>query len=537
MPFSLPPIVDHGQTSLYRQGVRQEQLVVLSYETEADLEKGYVIYRGGVKATFGQTELTADVLVIRQGQHSDPQEVVTIGDQSFALRPLEAFAIGKVAIVDPDGNLQASDLWFTWDSERKSHPNEVTGIANTVDIRIETTHIKADKLQIATSKWDLTKVAMWTGNWRTPLFRFDADDVTIYPGKKGIANGMTLSMLGVKLPVIPRYSFSLDPRTGGFSIPTIGFRQGAGVGMSWNGNIPLNDASTLTASFAAFPKVQPTYAISYSKSNVSTEEIGPNQFRISDPFTERSQFSYFGNIYEESLQTAYAGMRTRKNLFSLNSTFNYETLGRKTDRVVNYSQPLEIGYENGGPEGGWAYLFQAKASRIVEAGNRSAARLGLNGSAFAPIATSGRFVAGTRFDAVVRVDGSSSGFLGAETGFSYKPRDSMAFAAGAYGYKNYGTPLFQGDQFVTNQGYVVRGDWYGAATNISLMFRYDPALGWFDREYRLAQVMGPIEPTLVFRESPRQYVIGIRLRIQDIGKLLQRRKFRDNNETTGAGNK
>ena len=533
MPFSIPPIVDQGQTSLYRQGVRKEQLEVLSYETEADLEKGYVIYRGGVKAKYGRTVLTADVLVVRQGKHDDSQVVLTEGGQSFALRPLEAYAIGKVVVVDPDGNLQASDLWFTWDPERKSHIDEVTGIANTVDIRIDTTHITADKLQIATRKWDLTKVALWTGNWRTPLFRFDADTLSLYPEKKGVANRMKLSLLGVQLPVIAHYTFSLDPRTGGFNIPTIGFRQGAGIGMAWNGNIPLSEASTLTAAFAAFPKVQPTYAISYAKSYIPRGDIGPNQFHVSDPFVERSQFSYFGTIFEDSLQTAYDGMRTKKNLFSVNSTFNNETLARKTDRIVNYTQPLEIGIEKGGPKGNWAYLIQAKASRIVEAGNRSAARLGLFASSFAPISTNGRLIAGTRFDAVARIDASSSGFLGAETGFTYKPLDSMSFSAGAYGYKNFGTALFQGDEFQTNQGYVMRGDWYGAATRISLMFRYDPTQGWFDREYRLSQVMGPIEPVLAFRESPRQYVIGIRLRTQDIGKLLQRRKNRSNNEVGG----
>ena len=226
-------------------------------------------------------------------------------------------------------------------------------------------------------------------------------------------------------------------------------------------------------------------------------------------------------------------MQVPKNLFTVNSTFNYETVGRKTDRITNYSLPLEIGLERGGGLGNWAYLLQVKAARIVEAGDRSENRLSLFGSAFLPIYHRGRMTAGTRIDATTRLDSSPSGFIGAESGFSYDLGNDLTFSSGAYGYKNVGTAAFAGDNFQTNQGYVVRGDWFGKSTNISIMFRYDPTQGWFDKEYRLTQVVGPIEPVLVYRQSPRQYVLGIRFRTQDISRILSRRK----NESSGDRNK
>ena len=523
MPFSLQPCLEQSKPSLLQQRLAERGLEVFSYQTEVDTVHGYAIFRGGVRAKFGASVLTADELIVRDGIDTDPPENIETSGRSISLRPKEAFAIGKVNIVDPDGSIQASNLWFTWDKNRIANPNEVTRVADIVEIRIGTSHIKADSMRLSSASWDFTKVAFWTGNWKTPLFRFDASSLHIVPERSGTAKDMKLSLLGLQLPSIPRYTFSLDPRRDGFNLPSIGFRQGAGIGISWVSSFAVTDSSTIGASLAAYPSVQPTYTLSYSKSYVPKDKIGTGQLTISNQFGERSQFSFFTNIYFGSLSDAYESMRVPKNLFSVNSTFNYETLGRITDRITNYSLPLEIGLEQGGPMGKWAYLLQVKASRIVEAGDRSATRLALLGSTYLPIFKRGKLAAGTRIDATARLDSSSSGFIGGESGFSYDMGNELSFSSAAYGYKNFGTPLFAGDNFQTNQGYVVRGDWLGASTNISVMFRYDPAHGWFDKEYRLTQVVGPIEPVLVYRQSPRQYVLGVRFRTQDISKILKRR--------------
>lgn len=530
MPFSLPPVIHLDETGLFHQGSEVAKLQVKSFETEIDRGNGTIIYRGGVKATYGVSVLSADVLIVRQGNEGDAPVEINEGGKAITLLPFEAMAIGKVDVVDPDGTLQASNLWFTWDKIRRAQPETVTGRAEMVDVRVGSSHIRASKVAVSDTGLDFSKLSFWTSNWRTPLFKFDASSLFIYPGKKGVAKNVQLSLLGVPLPIIPQYTFTLDPRSHGLILPTLGYRQDAGVGISWNTNIPVNKASTVSASLTAFPNTQPTYTVSYVRSNVPDKETGINQFEVTSPFGERSPFSFFESIYTPSLDVANSRMRTRKNLFSVSSRFNYETLGRVTDRITNYSEPLEVGYENGGPVGNWSYLFQTKGSEIIEAGNKSAVRLSLNGSAFAPLLKNGRFTAGTRFDASANLDASSSGFFGVETGFSYEPANKLTFSAGAYGYKTVGKPLFDGDTFRTNQGFVVRGDWFGGATNLSLMFRYDPTQGWFDREYRISQVVGPIEPVLVYRVSPRQYVFGLKFRTQDIARMLQGRKVKRNTE-------
>ena len=520
----MPAFLEVKNTGLFFQGAEASQLIVRSFETEVDAENGIAIYRGGVRATFGQTELKADVLIVRKGKPGDPP--VSVEGQLIKIRPFEAYAVGKVDVIDPDGTLQASNLWFTWDPVRRESPTEVVGRAENVSLKLGSVHVEAKGIILTKPGMELTSAGFWTGNWKTPLFRFDAESLFIFPGKKGVARRVKTSLLGLNFPIIPQYTFSLDPRTQGLTIPSIGYRQDAGIGMAWQRNFLLNDSTSIEVALAAYPKVQPTYTLAYAHSNLKEQEIGRNQFAITNQFGERSGFSFFENIYSESLSSTFDRMRILKDLFFVGSTFNYETVGRVTDRVTNYSLPLEIGLEKGGPAGSGAYLLQAKVARVVEGGNRSATRLTLGASSFSPLLTFGRVTAGTRFEALGRLDPSSSGYVGLESGFSYAASNSVSLSAGAYGYKTFGSPLFQGDQFRTNQGYVLRGDLTGSATNISFMFRYDPTQGWFDREYRISQVMGPIEPVIAYRQSPRQYVIGIKFRTEDIAKLLQKRSIK-----------
>ena len=174
MPFSLQPCLEQSKSSLLQQRLAKEGLEVFSRQTEFDSVHGYAIFRGGVRAKFGATILTTDELIVRDGTESDPPETIEVAGRNISLRAKEAFAIGKVNVVDPDGSIQASNLWFTWDKKRISNPNEITRIADMVEIRLGTAHIKADSMKLSLESWDFTKVAFWTGNWKTPLFRFDA---------------------------------------------------------------------------------------------------------------------------------------------------------------------------------------------------------------------------------------------------------------------------------------------------------------------------------------------------------------------------
>jgi hypothetical protein len=456
--------------------------------------------------------------------------VLTEGGKSVAIRPEEAMAIGKVDVVDPDGSFQASSFWFTWDEARRNNKTEMTGLAEGIQLRIGTANILAERVLMTGEGFDFTHVKFWTGTWKTPLFKFEAASLFLYPGKRGIARKMQLSFLGVPLPQIAKYTFSLDPRSKGLKLPIIGFRQGAGIGLNWQSDIAVGDSKNISATVSVYPQVLPSYSVSYAFSNVSSDKAVPGAFYVPSQFGERAAPSYFCDITTTSIDSSFDSMRQPKSLFAVSSSFNDETFGRPTDRITNYSIPLEFVFDSSGPVGSGAFQVQARASRIVEAGSKSALRTTISANGVAPLLKLGRFTSELRFDSSLRLDSSTSGWAGFETGLSYSPLSNFSLSVGGYGYRSFGKPLFLGDEFRTNQGYCIRGDWFGSSTNISLMYRYDPTQGWFDRQYRLSQVMGPIEPVLIFRESPRQYALGILIRTQDLSKLLARRKFRSNNE-------
>ena len=205
MPFSIPPCIVQSKPSVLQQKLAEHGLEVLSYQTEVDTVYGYVIFKGGVRAKYGKSILTADELIVRDGVVTDPAVRVEEAGQVIMLRPKEAYAIGKVKVTDPDGSIQASNLWFTWDKARTENPNEISRIANLVEIQIGSGHIKADSMKLSSESWDFSKVSFWTSNWKTPLFRFDANSLHIVPDKVGVARGMKLTLLGIPFPTFPKY--------------------------------------------------------------------------------------------------------------------------------------------------------------------------------------------------------------------------------------------------------------------------------------------------------------------------------------------
>lgn len=518
MPFFAPDTGNANQ-------LKYEDLEIISKDSVGELTDGYVIYYGPVTAKMGKTTLKTNTLIVRESfEGMEPVPLEIEGKQIF-LKPKEAYALGDVELVDPLGTVHASNLWFTWNTELRKSKTGVVARADSVQIMIGRLSISAKTLAQSLEEWSFTEAKVSTTHWRTPLYAFNAKKVTIYPGKRGVADGVELSLLGAKLPPIPRFSFMLDPRVQGVQIPRLGLRQGSGIGVSWAGNMLINDSTQFSAVVNAFPKILPTSSFSYTHSSVPVERSARHQFTQTDEFGERYDHSFVENIYTRTLKESFEYNATEKNMWSVSSSFNFDTLGRKSDRLKKYSQPLEFSYEMGGVQNGWGKAFQAKVENIREQGGASTNRASLHTSLFAPLQNWGKLQLGLRFDGLAQYDRRASGYFGGEAAASYFLSDQIAVSVGHYNYKPFGTTFFDGDQFITNKGHVARADILGDSTNISAMWRYEPGRGWFDKQYRISQVMGPLEPVIVFRENPRQYQLGLKFRIGNLAKILQQRNL------------
>jgi hypothetical protein len=62
-------------------------------------------------------------------------------------------------------------------------------------------------------------------------------------------------------------------------------------------------------------------------------------------------------------------------------------------------------------------------------------------------------------------------------------------------------------------------------TKFSYMSKYDPKLGWYDREYMVSQVAGCVEMFILSRKHPSDYNLGFRFRLDEFYDVLRRRNF------------
>ena len=90
---------------------------------------------------------------------------------------------------------------------------------------------------------------------------------------------------------------------------------------------------------------------------------------------------------------------------------------------------------------------------------------------------------------------------------------------------NRGTPDFQADVLENPDGLNFRVDLNLKATTIRYLARLDPSEGWFDRQIYVSQAVGCFEVFVFSRKVPREYRLGVKLRVDQFVDLLTRRKF------------
>lgn len=518
MPF---PVFDLAPVWNCIQQSQVEDIEIRAYDIERHLPNGYVIYRGGVEVQLGPTRIVTDTLILRDAPEGAEPVDVQDGEVTYRLGNQEARAIGAIQIIDADGTIQASDLWLTW---RKDLPkNAISARAKGFKVEIGKFLMNAEEATRTGTSWDLSKVRATTDRGSRPLYSLAMDHLLIDPGRKGTGKGVVISFLGAKLPKLPTLAFSLDRRARATRIPQLSYRQRDGFGVAWDGNFLSGDQSLLTTSISSFPKLPPTFITTFSNSKIPYERSVQNQFQVQSDLGDRGAFSYFGSIYISDIEGQNEFLGAPRDTFQIGSTFNVPTFGRKSDLKRLYSKPVEVLHEKSGLKNGYAFTTQWRAGMFQEGGETPVGRGLFTGSVAPPIRQDGRLLSSVRFDGGLRLDSGRYSWFGGEAGVSYEPRENTRLSVGVYGYKTFGNALYDADLFTSDQGLSLRGDIFGNATKVSLLWRYDPSQGWFDRQFRISQVMGPIEPVIIYRQNPNEYQFGLRFRIDQVLGLLQNR--------------
>jgi lipopolysaccharide export system protein LptA len=478
-----------------------DDLVVTSETNRYDPVTDVFTFERGVVARYGPTTVRAERLVVDR-------------------RLRKAQATGNVRVEDPEAELSADNLDFSWD------PLKRTGHAENVRARLANVNISAREANISPERWELLDVAGSSCGQRTPLYQIRTRRLVVTPGRSGRAERPNVYLLGRRILTLPDRSFSLDPRTQGFQFPAISYRRDGQVGVSWNSGFLVNSQTNLALNFSTFPNVRPGYGIiatrTFLPAEKSTDIVTP-----SSEFSERFRYGFLENIQVRNPDQERRFLRTNRKAVSIASQFNQGVVGRRID--LSFSKPLEVVGELGGAfRGDGGYLTQARLQAIQRGGESVNTRAVLIGSALLP-----SYSIAPGLNTLVRLDTTSFvgddlfGWVRGLVGVTYKPLRQVTLSGGAVLAGEFGTATYREiDPLYAKDGYVMRADVDLGTTRVGYMQKWDRRLGMYDREYYASQAIGCLEPFVLYRKYPGEYQLGLRFRLDEFYDLLRRREFK-----------
>ena len=244
-------------------------------------------------------------------------------------------------------------------------------------------------------------------------------------------------------------------------------------------------------------------------------------------YGERFRNGYLENIRVRAPINERRYYQSQRRSVSVGSQWNFGVAGQ--DVGVNFSKPLEVVGEIGGPfKGDGGFLTQVRLQAIRRGVEPITNRALIINSAILP-----SFQIAPKLGTILRADsGSYIGpspftWLRGMAGLAYEPIPQLTLGFGAVLAGEFGRPQYEGiDDLYARDGYVWRMDLNLGPTRAGYMQKWDRRMGIYDREYYLSQVVGCLEPFVVYRKYPSEYNLGIRFRLDDFYDVLRKRDFK-----------
>lgn len=494
-----PPIVLPVKQEQARQQVKiDEKLVITFTDTEYDAEAGTTEFKGNVVATYGLTKIECASLTLNAEKKTGK-------------------AAQGVVVTDPEGTLRSSQFEFNW--------QEHTGSATDVSLVSQNVFVSADSIEVKPDKWELKGAEGALSNLDTSSAKFEAESVSITPGRGGVARRVYLRVFGARIGPLPRLAFSLRKRVKGLGLPSITNRKGKGVGVSWDSAFAIGDHAALGSFWEAFPKRQPGFGLQYSHSPLSPDAT--SMLTPQSDLDERYGNGWFDNISVRNPDEEHDDVRSPRQTFSVATSWNQGTTGRLVDSET-VSKRFEVVSEAGGSLGTFGAFGDLRLQSLREDSSKSFVnRLMAEGTLLSP-----RVQIWENLNAQVRLDvfgtASQNGTFGwgrVEAGLIYQPSSSLTLGVGVGLGSGIGRPDFLFDGLVANRAFLARADFHTGPFTVRYLAKYDMTRSlWYDKEYELALVARQFEPYLVYRQYPSETRIGIRFRIDNLRDRLTRRK-------------
>jgi len=465
---------------------------------------GAVIFSGGVVARYGPTVLRAEKLTIYQND-----------------KRKEGLAEGNVHVDDPDGVADADRLQFDWLHQ--------TGEGTNVTVAVEGLWVRAETLTIQPNNWVLLNAKAAPDGSKRPLFSVASPRIEYVPGSGGKANKASLSLLGMKLVTLPTYRFGGKREEDGIRLPSVSYNQGLGV--AWKSSLRIDDRTRIAGGFRTKRHERTGATLEITRSLLPRNEPGTLTPQLSD-FGERFAYGYFDSVYVRRPSEEMDALSFRRSSVTIGAAANQTVPARYSEQ--QHTKPFEITFEEARLVGGFALLGNLRYQALQEDGGPSDRRVG---AALAALAPSIQLAPG--LDTHVRLDTDAlwgeRRFMWAQVqaGLYYRPARSVRLGAAIVHGSHSGTEVFAIDPLVSTRAFHGRIDVDLGTTRLNFLTKFDfDRRKWYDNEIGISQVIGPIEPFIVFREYPRTITFGFRLRAEQAFDRLRQRLERRKSSST-----
>lgn len=514
LPTGLPPAPapEAAQSTQIRDSQTLPGGLLVRYdEVQYDFRTQKQIFRGKVEATYGPTVITCSELEIDGTART-------------------GIARGGVRLTDPEGLVEADVITFSWlGPGETADPKQLVGSADSANLTVGNARIWGRRLEIRPSQWTIFDASGTLSRRDKPEWRLTAKKVTLVPGKSGVAERVHLEILGFRIGPLPRYSFSLDRRLEGFTLPSFRNEKGVGYGFGWSSNYPLSDNAVLSGSWSSFPRKAASWGLEFSTSPYTSLQTNA-LIRPRSDLGERFEEGFFDNIGVTGPEVEDGFLREKRSSWSIGSYWNIGVNGRR-DVVGDLSKRLDIAYEGGGRWGSFGLMYQGRAQSIRgtildEFTERAVGQATISAPTIklAP-----------NLDLRLRADvfttlGADNQFAWARAvaGLAYQPWPGVRLGAALVRGGEAGNPDFIFDRLVSTQAVHLRFDYSRGPYTFRYLVKYDfDQKMIYSREYEVAWVAEGFEPFILYRQFPSSYQIGLRFRIDDLrGRLTSRTQNR-----------
>lgn len=497
----LKPIVAATPLSLQQSARRAQDvdggLHVTFDDSVYNAETHETTFTGNVKATYGQSTVSAESLSINSEKHT-------------------GVASGGVALTDPEGHATAESFEFNWVDK--------TGTLSGVVLQAVNIHLEAGKLEVQPGQWELTDASLSLSRvGKAPVY-FDARSATVYPGKYGIARHVTFHVYGTKIGPIPRLTFSLRKRLKGLGLPSVTNRKGLGVGVSWETNFAAGDHGVISSFWESFPKREPGMGIQYGYSPLG--EDSPTRIAPRSDLNERFADGWFNNVSVRTVEEEWDEISSKRSSYAIGTFWNQSTTARPVDSD-NVSKSFDLVQEMGGLIHGVGTYGSLRLQSLRDSSAASfVTRATLNSSLIAhPVSVAKGLDGHLRLDTFSSLSENGAYSWGrVETGLIYRPAKGLTFGLGYALGSGVGRPDFSFDGLVAGQSFMARADYMVGPFTFRFLDKYNiDTKQWYDREYEIALVAREFEPYIIYRQFPSETRIGIRFRIDNLRDRLTRR--------------